>query len=257
MQSDLITDVILELNHAEVAAATMTNETYSHMIQVFSSTFDLGKAFVMREDMLDKLEETQTTSIQMVDAVKKMHEDISALQLKTEVSMKEINEQLRDALAVNREETYRKLSDAIREANLPVPFKSIEEAEEFLGAGQVHRDAIALAFSNCDAAMAAKDTVDKQVQKRFPAGLMLDFLLCKEAKASLRVSTIGPSVRAFISDRARWLMGDTWIKKPEESIMFKISQHIHYADSRLLKRSKRLRDRKLKVGGKKQTGNKA
>ena len=235
-----MTDVILELNHAEVVSSTFTTETYGHLVEIFSSTFDLGRAFVTREDLLDALEKVKDHSGQVAKAVKHMHEDMATLQRQTADTVREINDQLKDVLAVNREETYRKVAEAIRQTQLPVPFESAQDAEDYIGASQMHRDAISLAFSNSESGLAAKETIEKQLKKRFPAGLLLDYLFTPEAKASLRLRQLGPSVRSFLAERARWLMGDGWKIKSEESIMFKVSQHLHYADSRLLRRSKRL-----------------
>ena len=242
VQTDIITDLVMEINRAECLASHFTSEPYAHLVQVFASTYDLGQAFVLREDLLDKLDEVETQTHAITAAVMQVQDNIATLQIKTEASIKDLDDKIQKALAVNNEENYRKVAEAIRKADLPVPFDSMDEAEDYLGTSQVHRDALALAFSNSEIALSAKAKIREQGHKRFPARIVLDFLFSCEAKPSLTVRMFGPYVRAFLTDRSKWLMGREWLEQTEEHIIYKLSQHLHYNDSKVLKRRKMKRD---------------
>ena len=240
MQADIVSDVLLELNKADMAAATLTSEPYSHLANIFESTFDLGQAFVTREDLLDGLEKVHLHDSQVKESFQKVQEELVTLQHQTVNGFKELDQKLNRAMKVQNEEQYRQVREAIRSVQLPLPFDSLEEAESYLSESQVNRDAVSLAFSNSEIALSAKDTIEKQVKKRFPAAVVVNYLLSPAAKASLRVRGFGPFTRAFMADRARWIMGDCWRDKGEESILCKVSKHLHYTDTVLLRRSQRL-----------------
>lgn len=238
IQSDLITDVVMEVNRAEQLTATFTTQPYNHLVQTFASTYDLGRDFVLREDHLDALEsiKTQESHNHVAEVVNQIKEDIATLQFNTETSMRDLDKKLKNAISVHTEEMYQQVTQTIRNTKVPVPFNSLEEAEEYLGASQMHKDALCLSFSNTEVALTAKERIGAQLNKRLPAGLILDYLFSPEAKPNLRVRLFGPGVRFFLTDRAKWMMGMTWHDTSEESILYKYSQHLHYSEARVLQK---------------------
>ena len=224
-----------------MAAAVVTSEPYAHLINVFASTYDLGQAFIMREDMLDALEKVDLRSCKLEEMMNKVQKEIATLQCKTEEGMEELKATMTRAIQVQDEESYRQVSEVIKSVQMPVPFDSLGEAEAFLGANQTNRYALRLAFSNSEVAMAAKASIKKQVKKRFPASVIMDFLFAPHVKHTLRVRGFGPQTRSFLADRGRWLMDPEWRDTAEETILVKMSKHIHYADSVMLRRSARFK----------------
>ena len=232
----MISDVLLEINRAEKLTATFTTHPYRHLVQTFASTYDLGRDFVLREDHLDALENIKTEDNHVANVVYQIKEDMATFQYNTENSIKDLDKNLKRAMNVQTEEMYRQVRETIRQTKVPVPFKSNEEAEEFLGTSQVHKDALCLAFANTEVALATKERIAYLLSKRLPAGIIIDYLFTPEAKANLRVRLFGPGVRAFLTDRAKWMMGPTWHDKTEESILYKYSQHLHYCEAKVLQK---------------------
>lgn len=180
----------MELNLIEKAFNLQGEvDAYYPMIKVFSDVLEVGRMFVLSQDMMNLHDEALYNNDYAVQHAQLVSNTVNRNGDETRAAIKRLERTVEEYFHAHQASEYEKMAEDGKDLQV-FPCKSIEDCEDYLALGAENRDAASVSFAaHPDVRSRVKQIRRLQLRGReinFPAKVIIDFLLDDEGRKSIR-----------------------------------------------------------------------
>lgn len=222
-------DILRELNQADSYGASQDNQTYTLMCDAFHPILAAGSPFVAHGNALAAVANVESDAARLASEVRQLSAAVHNQKLTLRKELEEAKKDMQLAVMGVHQEEHFQIAREVRDAELPFPFASMEDCEDYFSAPE-NSEIAETAFRHDDTVLKERAKLRLDGQDAFPARVVVRFLLtrsCILGTDNFKTS-IGKGTATFICEASRYLMGPAWCRDNSD-ILDKVRKHLAHA----------------------------
>ena len=186
-QSSAISDILLELNEAEVIMTKNGQTGFNYVSSTFADTLSWGQQFIADIDLFQGIAQLAGPEHYTAGATEKsVRSGIDELHTSIASRLDKLQQSVDEIQGKQQESSYLELVRAAKEQpDLPVPFASIEAAESFLSGSSDNMDLAKTFFSSRQETLESRSRNNKRKKAVLPSCDLWRFLFTNEVLDTL------------------------------------------------------------------------